>query len=208
MKKPVSLRDDELKAYAQEHIQYEFDMLIWTAGGLIAVLSQDHKNLVHWMLRNALLNTFSIHARNLIAFLYARTLPRLKESPSDILIEDYVDAALVLKHRTLITTLLETAITKANKQVAHLTKERIDFEKAGKGWDFPQIVIDISKALNSIVPYIPDTRIIPQLKKKLSDPAIIIPAMRIFDVEAPDQTSIGLLLALLTPENFSNPELY
>ena len=70
--------------------------------------------------------------RNLIDFLYSRS--KRKDKPTDIVIEDYADEATIAQHLLPITPLLDSAIIKAHKQVAHITKERVDFEREGKEW--------------------------------------------------------------------------
>lgn len=184
MKSPNSLTDDELKSYAEEHLQYEYDMLIYSAGILAFLAADRHKGLLPWTINNGLLNTFAVHARNLIDFLYAR--PRKKDQPTDIIIEDYVDVSALSKALLKISPLLEEALNKANKQVAHLTRERITFEKVGKEWKFIEIVQHVHKGLAAIAPHIPSSKISDSLKKKLSSTQIVIPVIDISVSNTPD----------------------
>ena len=111
---------------------------------------------ISWTLNNALLNSFAIHARNLINFLYSRT--RGKDRETDIIIEDYISPAIVQSALIPITPLMEEALKKSTKQVAHLTKERIDYEISGKAWSFIQLVNEIFRAFSSISSHIPDLK--------------------------------------------------
>lgn len=178
MKGSNSLSDDELKEYAEEHLQYEVDMLVWSAGILARLASLKNEGHLPWSINNGLLNSFSAHARNLIAFLYSR--PMGKEFSTDIVIEDFVDEEIVNKHLVEIDPLLEEAIKKANKQVAHLTMERIEYEESGKAWRFIEVAQAILKAFASITPYMPSARISDTLRSKLCGGQFIIP---LIDVE-------------------------
>lgn len=177
MKPPHTLSDSELKAYAEQHLQYECNMLAVTTGILGALPPLPSEDIVSFAVRNGLLNSFAIHLRNLIDFLYSRS--KGKDKQTDIVIEDYIDEAEVARHLLPITPLLDSAIVKANKQVAHLTRERIDFEREGKEWQFIALADQVVKALASIAPYVPGTRISGELKGKLTRTSLTIPLVDI-----------------------------
>lgn len=194
MKPPHSLTDDQLKEYAENHLQYEVDMLIWSAGvlGFLGV----HKREGHlpWAINNGLLTTFAAHARNVIGFLYSHS--QGKDYKTDIVIEDYVDKSTVAKALPPISPLLREAQTKADKQAAHLTMKRIEYEKAGKGWEFAEIVEDLQQAFASIAPHIPSSRITDGLRQKLSRMKSEIPIVDILPVTDPDGHLLGICLSL------------
>lgn len=192
MKHPHTLSDSELKAYADQHLQYELDMLTVAAGILGAMLPQPPEDVVSFGVRNGLLNTFATHSRNLIDFLYSRS--KGKDKPTDIVIEDYVDEATVARHLLPITPLLDSAIIKANKQVPHLTKERIDFEREGKEWQSIAVADQIVKALASIAHHVPAARISDELKGKMMRANLTIPVVDISSIRSPDSIPIGLSL--------------
>ena len=176
MRDPYSLTDDELKLYARVHLQYEVDMLTMTTGMLLALARQTAKQSpAHWLVRNALLNTFAIHSRNLIDFLY---LGPKKSRPTDVILEDYLDEESLNLPRVL-PTLLQDAVRKASKQAAHLTRDRIEYETAGKEWKFLEIAMAILLALAKIAPRIPDSRVDAALRNKLSRLPIVIPPAQI-----------------------------
>src|SRR5260370_16018681 len=60
------MTDDELLDYSREHVSYELSMFYETA----ARLEHDPKVQDDWIVRNALLEAFAIHARALAAFLF------------------------------------------------------------------------------------------------------------------------------------------
>ena len=174
MKPPHALSDRELTDYAEEHIQYEIDMLTWTAS-ILAFLSAKPNNAgLPVTVANGLLNSFALHARNLTNFLYSRT--RANDHPTDIILEDYVDPQLISGHLPPITPLLEEALTKASKQAAHLSMDRMtEYEQKGKVWSFIPISKDILNALAAIAPHIPASRISHSLRLKMARSAFIMP---------------------------------
>jgi hypothetical protein len=194
MKSPHSLTDDELREYAEEHLQYEVDMLCWSAGILAKLAPYKDKGLLPWAINNGLLTTFAVHARNLVQFLYFHS--KGKDYATDIVIEDYVDESTVAKALPPISPLLEEVLTKANKQAAHLTIERIEYDKAGKEWMWWEIVDHVFQALAPIVPHIPSSRISDGLRQKLSRTQIVVHAVDVSITNAPDGKPLGVCLSL------------
>jgi len=193
VKPPHSLTDGELKAYAEEHLQYEVDMLTWAAGTLAFFAPHKDKGLIPWTINNALVESFASHARNLIDFLYSRSCR--KDYDTDIVIQDYVAADVLAEVLPEISTLLYEALIKANKQVAHLTLDRIKYEKAGKEWEFIEIVRHIYQAFASIAPHIPNSKISDELRQKLSKTQVVIHIVDVSIINAPDSRPIGVSLS-------------
>ena len=110
-----------------DHVEYEFEMLEFTADWL-----QRHTATADRLMRNAMVESFAIHVRNLIQFLELdpRSLPR----GDDLRVENYVkDLAVWRDARDSRQSFDYPAEAgRANKRVAHLTKVRTD-ETAGKG---------------------------------------------------------------------------
>ncbi|MFV2043982.1 MAG: hypothetical protein ACC700_12210 [Anaerolineales bacterium] len=149
MKLPTSLSDEELTKYADEHIFYEIDMLAWTASFLIAMKHSNPSGPLATAVSNSFLDAFAVHARNLVDFLYKRDSESDQET--DIVVQDYVDGSKLEGVLPEMTSALGLVNRKANKQVAHLTIERlVEFETQGKEWKFGQIAVDIMSALNAI----------------------------------------------------------
>lgn len=194
MKSPHSLTDNELKEYAENHLQYEVDMLTWSAAVLASLPPYIDKGCLPWAINNGLLNTFAVHARNLIGFLYSRS--ECRDYATDIVIEDYVDASTVAKALPPISPLLKEVLTKANKQAAHLTTKRIAYEKTGKEWMFIDIVKHVRQAFAPIAPHIPSSRISDELKQKLSRTQVEVPVVGISLKNAPDGHPLGVCLSL------------
>jgi len=194
MKPPHSLTDDELLKYIDEHVEYELDMLVWSAGILARLAPHKTDGYLPWALNNGLLNSFAVHARNLIAFLYPSSVG--KGFPTDVVIGDFVPHDVLSEHQPAISSILEEAIVKSNKQVAHLSLERLQYEAAGKEWKFIDVARDIKKALAAITPHIPSARISHQLREKFTDPKLAIPFVDVTVLKTADAKSIGVTLAL------------
>jgi hypothetical protein len=194
MKQPHSLPDQDLKEYAETHLQYEFDMLTASAGILAYLAQQDNKDYLPWALSNALLNTFAMHGRNLVDFLYARSKGR--DHPTDIIIQDYVEESYLNAHLPSISPLLDEVLTKANKQVAHLTIERINYEGSGKAWQFLEVARQIRRSLASISSSVPESRLSQALRAKLAAGGLSIPVVEITRTTAPDGTAIGVCFSV------------
>ncbi len=121
--------DAYLKAYSDEHVFYEFDMFLWSSrlnasGGPIVAPSADDAT----RFTSALIEVFVVHLRNVIDFLYLE-----RPQPTDVVAADF---CAVGEWQAKIPSSLETARTRANKEIAHLTSARIAGSPPGKGWDF------------------------------------------------------------------------
>jgi len=177
MKPPNTLTDSELLQYAEQHLLYEIDMLISSAGILAHLAGHKTDGYLAWAMNNGLLNSFALHARNLINFLYSRSTG--SEYATDVVLEDYVGDQVAASNRPQITPLLEQALTKANKQAAHLSLDRIQYERAGKGWQFIELSKQILAVFRAIAPHIPESRMSEPLRQRLAQADFRIPVMDI-----------------------------
>jgi len=173
VKPPHVLTDAELLDYADQHIDYELQMLIWTAGLLRALGPIKADGLIAWCANNSVMNSFAMHARNLVDFLYSRSLG--SDHPTDIVLQDYVSHLGPQSPLPPITVLLKSVKTKADKQVAHLTLDRIRYEKVGKGWDTVEIARTIAGAFKAVAPLFPETRSSQAFRDLISFPKLRIP---------------------------------
>jgi hypothetical protein len=125
MAKPP-LSDQQLLDYSGEHLNYEIEMFRTTAAVLAAggLARTDG---------NAYLESWVIHLRNLIEFLY-------QDSPrsTDITAHDFfANPGDWISARTSRTTTIDAAWTRANKEISHLTTERIAGVPPQKMWPTP-----------------------------------------------------------------------
>jgi hypothetical protein len=195
MRSPNVISDDDLKSYAEAHLQYEINMLTMSVSILAYLGTHNNSSPIPWLINNGILNTFAMHARNLIDFLYSRS--KGKDFSTDIIIQDYVteeDISLYLKP---ITPLLEEALIKANKQVAHLSMDRINYERAGKEWKFIDVMGHIRAAFSSIALHIPATKMNPELREKLSATKVALPKVEIVEIISPSGNQTGISFALV-----------
>jgi hypothetical protein len=126
------LTDQEALDYSEEHLGYEIERLRSTASELAqGGLSQPQEN--------GLVESWAIHLRILIEFLY-RKVPR----QDDVTAGDFFsNPAEWEDHRTPITYTLDAARTRAHKEISHLTTERIAGTSTNKAWDTAGLTAEI-----------------------------------------------------------------
>jgi hypothetical protein len=190
MKLPRSLSDGELRDYADHHLKYEIEMLVWASGIMATLGTFREEGPLAWACNNALLNTFALHSRNLIDFLYLGASD--KGRATDVIVQDYVDQKTLSKYLPPITPLLQQAKKKADKQAAHLTTDRIQYAKSGKGWKFIEIAKDIMKAFRAIAPVLPENRVSDPLKRRISQSDLFIPQVAINVTRSVEGWPIGI----------------
>ena len=190
MKSPHSLSDEELCDYADHHLSFEIDMLLWSSGVMATLGSLKQEGLLAWACNSAMLNTFALHSRNLTDFLYLRASGR--DRKTDIIVQDYIDEATLSNHLPPITPLLEEAKKKADKQAAHLSLDRIQYEQSGKGWQFINIATDIMTAFRAIAPVFPGNRISDSLRQRLLKPDLMIPQVATEVIRIAEEWPVGV----------------
>jgi hypothetical protein len=114
---------------ASQHLLYEIQMMRATAVALTSGLFPPGH------VQYALLESFVIHARSLLHFLYPE-----REQSSDVLAEDYFDDALAWPTvRGELPEVLAKVRARVNKQVAHLTYDRLLIKPEEWPWQFMDI---------------------------------------------------------------------
>ena len=190
------LSNSQLKNYAEEHIHYEYDMLCWSARVLAFLSPIANQGIIDWVIFNGLLNTFAIHARNLTLFFYSGKMGNRKST--DVVIENYVDSVNLAKSLPSIPELLSKVITKANKQVAHLTTNRFQYEEFGKEWNFVKITLEIKSLFVKTAPYIPDEKISVRFKKNIMDDKLESPFIKPTIIFNSEKFPIGLDIRIVS----------
>lgn len=135
------LSDAELIAYSKEHVYYEIQMLCGCLQLLMANLQSPSQALVGVM-RNALLESFAIHLRNLVDFLYPNTV-----KDSDVLADDFFPHAKRPGAFPALPVNLADARKRAHKQVSHLTTGRLDAGDPGKNWSVHALTREVLAVL-------------------------------------------------------------
>jgi hypothetical protein len=118
---------DELDLnHVARHLAYEISMLEH-AGSLLPRLSPNHKN--------AYVECFAIHTRNLIEFYFSKPLERYQKDDLAAL-QFCLESDPWTKTRADLSKdeILNFALKRANKQVSHLTLDRGEDASVGKSW--------------------------------------------------------------------------
>jgi hypothetical protein len=124
-----------------EHLFYEF----WMFNSLAQAMASGIFG--QGALNNAALESFTLHARTLLDFLYAQ-----KSQADDVIAEDYFDQpSQWLTVRPEKTETLNAIHKRVGKEVAHLTYVRLDVTAEAKQWPFIQIYYEIITVFNAFL---------------------------------------------------------
>lgn len=139
------MTDEKLLDYSREHLYYELWMLYETG----SLLVKGGFQAGDWVLKNALLESFVIHARVITAFLYPE---KAMKKNDDVTSYDFVgNVEAWTSDRGERPAELETLIERANKEVAHLTEKRYASGAPEKLWIPEEIVRMLCGPLHSFV---------------------------------------------------------
>ena len=130
---------------ASEHLFYEFSMFMGLAR--LQATGAFGESLVN----NALLESFTIHARVLLYFLYSEN-PR----PDDVIAEDFLDDTDVWHStRPNKSSKLNSVHQRVGKEVAHLTYARHDVTPETKKWYFIDIANEVEEIFKQFINLVP-----------------------------------------------------
>jgi len=134
-------RTPEILCDTSEHLFYEFWMFNSLAKAMASgVFGQGAPN-------NAALESFTLHARALLDFLYAE-----KPQAGDVIAEDYFDEpSQWLTVRPEKTETLKVIHKRVGKEVAHLTYARLEVTAEAKQWPFIQIAKEINTVFDAFL---------------------------------------------------------
>jgi len=130
--------DEELKEFAEEHLAYEVNMMRDAAKGL----SQPSNSQ---FVINALLESFTIHLRALIDFIWGE--PSNVRKDDAIACDFFNSTEQWEKVRPDFPVALEPARSRTNKEVAHLTYARMKVTPETKGWNIGEMTEAMVRAL-------------------------------------------------------------
>jgi hypothetical protein len=134
---PRKPRSDKELQEASNHLYYE----VWMLASLAQAMASGIAN--NGWLKNALLESFVIHVRGVLDFIYNDT-----PQPDDVAAQDYFPSAEAwLNIRPQLSELLRTAKGRAGKEIAHLTYARLDVTPDTKPWPF----VEIAKEVNVVI---------------------------------------------------------
>ena len=151
--------DSYLLMFSAEHLAYEVDMFfgmveVFTRPSVIGATSAAEAA----RLKNALIEVFAIHLRNLVDFLYLE-----RPQPTDVVAADFCATGTWEATKPPITRSLEAARIRANKEIAHLTSQRIAGTPPEKAWDPRSHATEIRPLLQLVVAKAEATRLSPRV---------------------------------------------
>lgn len=132
---PKTFSDAELMAYSDDHIAYEVERFFWLtelltdpSTTLSASSREDARRLNH-----ALIESFALHLRNLLEFLYD------DKDSSNIVAAQFCARGVWKLDPKAKPPVLGKAWGAANEQIAHLTDKRKPRDSPDKVWPFKEI---------------------------------------------------------------------
>jgi hypothetical protein len=140
------LSDPDLIAYSREHVRYEISMLV-DCGHLLSRSFQSESETVVTVLHNAVLESFAIHLRNIVDFLY----PGKNVKLTDVLADHFFPQGKRPAAFQSLPPELQAARERAHKQVNHLTTGRLIAGDPGKVWITSRLV---DATLNVLVEFV------------------------------------------------------
>ncbi len=151
---PRKVRTVDELLEASNHLHYEVWMLSSLANGIASGIPGQGP------IANALLESFVIHVRAIMDFLYADN-----PQADDVIAEDFFgDPEQWKKTRPALSQSLSQAKRRAGKEVAHLTYARLDVTPETKPWSFVQIANEISTVMNVFLQNVPKDKMDSQWK--------------------------------------------
>ncbi len=138
-------RNEEELQKASEHLFYEIWMFTSLAKGMASGIFNEG------IINNALLESFTVHARILLDFLFAE-----KPKEDDVIAEDYFSSPDEWSNiREIKSEQLKNIHARVGKEIAHLTYVRQTISPELKGWRFLEIANEINSVFNSFRAHVP-----------------------------------------------------
>ena len=142
-------RNDKELQTASDHLSYEFWMLEKVARAMAYGITGEGP------VKNAFLESFCIHARVLMDFLYSSAA-----RPDDVIAEDYFSSEEEWhKQRPQEPSRLRADRERVNKRLAHLTYTRLGVTNENRQWEILQIYQYLEEALRRFLWCIPQNRL-------------------------------------------------
>jgi hypothetical protein len=167
-------RSDEVLVNASKHLAYEIQMLDSLARQLQTWALGDGP------LKNATLEAFTIHARSILDFFYLpeQNRPLHKDQ---VLADDYFhdDPSTWRSKRPERTPILNEVNNRVNREIAHLTYNRLEMLSIMNKWPALQIRDGLFMILGAFITLVPASRIddelrtVSKINDQLSGPALM-----------------------------------
>jgi hypothetical protein len=148
------MTEEDLFIFSADHLYYELWMLYETGARLV----YDPAVPEDFVLKNALVESFTVHARTLAAFLYPD--PKAEPRDDDVVSDHYVkDPVEWRKARGPMPPELVTVMRRTGKEIAHLTTKRMPPGDPKKAWIPEAIVQALSTPLKLFATQVPPGRL-------------------------------------------------
>lgn len=144
--------EDELRAFSQ-HLLYEIEMMGETTR-LLAVVDRMDASRQRTTLRNALLEAWALHVRNLLGFLYDT-----RAGKGDGIAPDFIGSTWG-SLRGPKPDVLRVAHTKASKEIAHMSYVRSTISDEDREWHPTPIIAAIGKTMHAFLKAVPAALVI------------------------------------------------
>ena len=142
-----ALTPAELRAFADEHLAYEVEILFAAVRSRDVRLLSDDPSLLGFF-HNARVEAFVSHLRTLIGFLFPDVY---RHQRNDITARHYVDAARRQGRwedwRGPLSAAMRSAKDRADKEVSHLADRHIPGVPPAKGWAMEPLANEIREIL-------------------------------------------------------------
>jgi len=144
--------EKELRAFS-DHLLYEIEMFSATVGVLAVVIEMEVSH-TRTTLRNALMESWALHVRNLLSFLYDR-----RAGKGDAVAADFVGSGWAAK-RGAKPEVLALAHAKASKEMAHMSWLRSVLTDDQREWHPEPIIVALGNALHEFLDSVPEALVV------------------------------------------------
>jgi hypothetical protein len=138
------LDDDWFTNFSGQHLFHELKMFWWLHKKIHAEGKTPPEDDY---MRDALVEAFVLHLRNLIDFFY----PRPSAKPTDVIATNFMDNPGDWDIPTSISAALQSARDRADKELNHLTQQRKDEGDPTKTWDVHAVFTEIKGVAEKFV---------------------------------------------------------
>jgi hypothetical protein len=188
----------ELLDFSNKHLGYEIDMF-FRSGKLLSETDFSETDDTAVTLRNALVESFATHLRNLVYFLYP------KQTDLDEVISNWFfnnDDAVKnwQSKRGSITTKLKTARRQANGWISHLTTSRV----TNNNWLVPELMQEMRDILKIFADNASDAKLDVSVKKLINNDSVSRSDFRLLDATGTSMVSVRINLATV-PTSTNQP---
>lgn len=152
--------------WLNEHFAYEAEMLSYSIQNLyIRYQNPAVRSKIAKLFRYAMLETFLLHARNLLEFFYE---PKQKKYPNDLRSQDFILKPHQNSYPLPKPSWYDDVMSRIGKQLAHLTKHRLYLPPE---WYPDEIFSPLQKAILKFTSALPKDYIKKRLKDATADVA-------------------------------------